>query len=188
MYEVELKVAADHDVVRPQLESLGAEPSSQVQQVDTYFDAPHREFADTDEALRVRTEESDQQTTTELTYKGPLVEEASKTREELTTELMDQDTTREILEALGFEHSATVRKQRERFAYGDFTITLDAVDRLGEFLEIETEVETEADVEPARKRAVEILEKVGLDVDEQIRRSYLELTLTESEENDDMDT
>jgi len=181
MYEVELKVATDHDTIRPRLASLGAEPSDQVEQVDTYFDAPHREFADTDEALRVRTEESDQQTTTELTYKGPLVEDASKTREELTTELGDQAATREILEALGFEHSVTVRKRRTRFAHEDFTITLDAVDRLGEFLEIETEVETESEVGSARDRAVEILETLELDADEQIRRSYLELTLAETD-------
>ena len=181
MYEVELKVEADHETVRPRLDSLGAEPLNRVRQVDSYFDAPHREFAETDEALRVRSEESDQRKTTELTYKGPLVEEESKTREELTTGLTDSEATKEILEALGFEHAATVRKRRERFDHDEFTITLDAVDGLGEFVEIETEVETEDDVEPARERAVEILRTLNLDPDEQIRTSYLELTLTEAE-------
>lgn len=181
MYEVELKIAADHESVRPRLDTLGAQPRNQVQQVDRYFDAPHRDFADTDEALRVRTEESEQKETTELTYKGPLVEDESKTREELTTRLVDQGTTAEILESLGFEHSATVRKHRERFDYEDYTITLDVVEGLGKFLEIETDVETESEVRLARERAVEILQMLGLDADEQIRVSYLELTLADTE-------
>ncbi len=181
MYEVELKIKTDHETVRPRLESLGAELHNQVQQVDSYFDAPHREFAVTDEALRVRTEESDRGTTTEFTYKGPLVEEASKTREELTTEVADPDATKAILGALGFEHRATVRKQRERFAHEGFTLTLDTVDGLGEFVEIETEVDTEADVEDARERAVDVLQTLGIEADEQIRTSYLGLLLAESE-------
>lgn len=180
MYEVELKVAADHATVRPRLESLGADQRRQVWQVDSYFDAPHREFAETDEALRVRVEESDQQTTTELTYKGPLVEAESKTREELTTGLADPDATRDILEALGFEHSATVEKQRERFDHEAFTLTLDTVEGLGEFLEIETEVETETAVEDARERAVDVLQTLDIDADEQIRTSYLGLLLAET--------
>lgn len=179
MYEVELKVEADHETIRAQLESLGAQPRHRVEQVDTYFDAPHRAFADTGESLRVRVEETDQQTTTELTYKGPLVEEASKTREELTTGLTDLEATTAILETLGFERASTVRKVRQRFDHDEFTITLDTVDGLGEFLEIETDVDTEAEVEAARERAVEILQECGLDAEEQIRTSYLELTMAD---------
>ena len=36
MYEVELKVRAEHDRVRPRLESIDAEPEGEVSQVDTY--------------------------------------------------------------------------------------------------------------------------------------------------------
>lgn len=177
MYEVELKLESDHETVRPRLVSLGAEPRNRVQQVDRYFDAPHRTFAETNEALRVREQESAQQTTPELTDKGPLVEDASKTREELTAAMTDPDATTAILEALGFEHSVTVRKQRERFDFEVFTITLNLVDQLGQFLELETE----AEIEPARERAVELDQTLGLDASDQIRKSYFELTLADAE-------
>lgn len=54
MYEVEVKVRADHEVVREALERLDAERRDTVVQRDVYYDAPHRDFAETDEALRIR--------------------------------------------------------------------------------------------------------------------------------------
>ncbi|KPN31452.1 hypothetical protein SY89_02199 [Halolamina pelagica] len=40
MYEVELKVEADHTRVRSALSGAGATPVDHVRQVDTYYDAP----------------------------------------------------------------------------------------------------------------------------------------------------
>ena len=56
MYEVELKLRADHEAVRAALDDAGASADVRVRQVDTYYDAPHRDFAETDEALRLRRE------------------------------------------------------------------------------------------------------------------------------------
>ncbi|WP_115863911.1 class IV adenylate cyclase [Halorussus litoreus] len=198
MYEVEVKVPADHAAVRERLAELGAEPVDAVVQRDTYYDAPHREFAETDEALRVREEtsaagdaetataEDDSEdtagvTTTELTYKGPLVEAESKTRREVETAVGDGEATREVLDALGFDPAATVRKDRERFALDGFTVTLDSVDGLGEFVEVETEVDAEESVESAREAAFGILRDLGLDPDEQVRTSYLGLLLADED-------
>ncbi|GAB7012867.1 class IV adenylate cyclase [Halolamina salina] len=178
MYEVELKVAADHDPVRSALSDAGAEPVDHVRQVDTYYDAPHREFAETDEALRLR-EETDLdagETTTKLTYKGPLVEAESKTREEHETAVTDGDAAAGILDGLGFEPAATVEKERERFDLDGYTVTLDAVDGLGSFVEIEREA-PESEIEAVREQAQERLRALGLDPDDQIRTSYLGLLL-----------
>ena len=46
MYEVELKLQADHDAVRSRLETLDADHVDSRRQVDTYYNAPHREFAE----------------------------------------------------------------------------------------------------------------------------------------------
>ena len=187
MYEVELKVRADHEAVRERLADRGAEPTEAVTQVDTYYDAPHRAFAETDEALRIREESrSDGETVAELTYKGPLVEAESKTRREVQTELGDGEAGGAILEALGFEPAATVRKERERFGVGEYTVTLDRVEGLGEFVEVETETD-EGGVEPARERAVELLRELDLDPDEQIRTSYLGLLLAADDSESDRD-
>ena len=178
MYEVELKVRADHGRVRDRLDELGATPLGRVEQEDVYYNAPHRDFADTDEALRIRTERANGDAETFITYKGPLVEEQSKTREEAETGVEDASAAREILAGLGFEPAATVRKERERYVHGDLTVTLDSVDGVGEFVEVETDVDGDRDaVAPARDDAIELLERLGLDDDDQIRTSYLGLKL-----------
>lgn len=184
MYEVELKVRADHGPVRERLDALGARHVGSVVQVDTYYDAPHRDFAETDEALRIRREspaEGEQQAC--LTYKGPLVEAESKTREEAETAVGDGDTAADVLAGLGFESAATVRKERERYTLGEQTVTLDTVDGLGEFVEVETEVETADAVEPAREAATDLLDGLGLDPAEGIRTSYLGLLLADGSDN-----
>jgi adenylate cyclase class 2 len=193
MYEVELKVRADHGAVRDRLDALGATRVGRVRQVDTYYDAPHRDFAETDEALRVREEtavaggsgerrDRDDGTETRLTYKGPLVERESKTREEAETAVADADAMRAVLDGLGFEPAATVEKERERYRAEGYTVTLDAVDGLGEFVEVETEVPGEAGVEAARESATALLERLGLDPKAGIRTSYLGLLLGAGEE------
>ncbi len=175
MYEVELKVQAEHDDVRQQLAAIDATLVGTVQQADVYYDAPDRNFAETDEALRVRTEQTDEETETRLTYKGPLVEQASKTREEAKTTVEDSDALSNILSGLGYEPAAEVQKKRTRFRLRGYTVTLDHVEGLGEFVEVETEVED--DIDTAREGAREVMKTIGLDPDEQIRTSYLGLLL-----------
>jgi adenylate cyclase class 2 len=180
MYEVELKVRTSHDAVRERLDALGAEGVGTVTQVDTYYDAPHRDFAETDEALRIRRETRDDEVTTRVTYKGPLVEEASKTRKEVETGIADADRFDDILDALGFSPAAVVEKKRERYALDGYTVTLDTVSDLGEFVEIEREA-PEAEVESVREGAVDRLRDLGLNPDDQIRTSYLGLLLDSPE-------
>jgi adenylate cyclase class 2 len=177
MYEVELKVRADHNNVRQQLDETDATLVGTVEQADVYYDAPDRNFAETDEALRVRTEQSGDETGTRLTYKGPLVEQASKTREEAKTTVGDSDALSDILSGLGYEPAAEVHKERTRFHLRGYTVTLDRVEGLGEFVEVETEVED--DIDTAREGARNVMETIGLDPDEQIRTSYLGLLLEE---------
>jgi len=179
MYEVELKLRADHDSLREQLDELGAEHVDSRKQIDTYYNAPHRDFAETDEALRMRYEQPvDGEAVTKVTYKGPLVEQESKTREEHETVVEDDQALSGILSGLGFEPATRVEKNREFYALDGYTITLDSVSNLGEFVEIEREAD-EADVETVREGAVDILSNLSLDPSEQIRTSYLGMLLAE---------
>ncbi|MFC6988544.1 class IV adenylate cyclase [Haloplanus sp. GCM10025708] len=178
MYEVELKVRAAHGPVRDRLVDRGAEHVGRVTQVDTYYDAPHRDFGETDEALRLRRETAHDEATTEtrITYKGPLVEAASKTREEFETGVVDGETMDAILGELGFSPAAVVEKDRDRYALEGYTVTLDSVADLGEFVEVERAAE-EASLESAREGAYDLLRSLELDPDAQIRTSYLGLLL-----------
>ena len=188
MYEVEIKVPADLDATRERLREAGAERVAAVRQRDTYYDAPHREFAETDEALRIRRETpltdgdespsgSDPDAATAVTYKGPLLEEASKTRAEHETGVDDGEALAAVLSGLGFEPAATVEKRREFWAYDGFTVTLDAVSGLDEYVEIERGVESEGEVDATREAAVAALDRLDLDAADQVRTSYLGLLL-----------
>ncbi|GAB3694541.1 class IV adenylate cyclase [Halorubrum pallidum] len=196
MYEVEIKVPADVDTVRERLRRADADRVDARRQRDVYYDAPHRDFARTDEALRLRREtplsasragatgsgsdsEEDATETTKLTYKGPLVDEESKTRVEHETGVDDDEAAAGIFAGLGFEPAATVEKRREFWRFEGYTVTLDRVDGLGEFVEIEREVETESAVASARDAAFDVLATLGLDGAEQVRTSYLGLLLAE---------
>lgn len=179
MYEVELKVEAEHDAVRDRLEALDAEYLGTVTQSDTYYDAPHRNFAETDEAFRVRRETRDGDSRVEITYKGPKVDSESKAREEIETGVESGDDVDAIVRSLGFEAAATVTKERDRYVLDGYTVTLDSVEGLGEYVEVEIESE---DVESAREGAKDVMADLDLDPDEQIRTSYLGLLLGDAEQ------
>jgi adenylate cyclase class 2 len=181
VYEVELKLHADHEAVRERLAAEGADPLGAVVQRDTYYDAPHRNFAATDEALRVRRVEEDGVVESRLTYKGPLVDDDSKTRREYETVVGNGETVAGALEALGFAPAAEVRKRRERFVLDDYLVTLDAVDEVGEFVEVEGEAR-EGEVDRVREEVAAVVERLGLDPAGSIRTSYLELLLGNSPE------
>ena len=193
MYEVEIKVPADLDATRKRLREVGAERVDVRRQRDTSYDAPHREFAETDEALRIRREtplahgereasDAEPAAASTLTYKGPLIEAASKTRAEHETGVDDGEALAAVLSGLGFEPAATVEKRREFWSYDGFTVTLDAVTGLDEYVEIEREVEEEGEVDAAREAAIAALDRLGLDADEQVRTSYLGLLLAGEED------
>lgn len=179
MYEVEVKVPADLERVRDRLADLDLSPTERVTQIDRYYDAPHRSFADTDEALRVRRQRSGDDERVEVTYKGPLVDEASKTREEVQTTVADEDAIDLILDRLGFDAAATVRKERTFYDVDGYTVTLDDVADVGRFVEVETAA-AEAELQEARRGAFDVLERLGLDPDDQVRTSYLGLLLDDS--------
>jgi adenylate cyclase class 2 len=181
MYEVEVKIRADHETVRAALQETDARRVGTVEQSDVYYDAPHRDFAETDEALRLREEVSPDSKETVLTYKGPLVEEDSKTREEIETPLAARDEFEAILDALGFEPAATVEKERERWQLDGYVVSLDRVNGLGQFVEVEAAAAEDA-IESTREGAYAVLRSLGLDPESQIRTSYLGLLLAQDDQ------
>jgi adenylate cyclase class 2 len=176
VYEVELKFRADHEAVREQLNGANAEQRGTVVQRDTYYDAPHRDFAETDEALRIRRVEREGEAESHITYKGPIVDDESKTRREHETGVDDGKAVAAALDALGFSPAAEVKKRREQFALGDHVVVLDTVEGLGEFVEVEGEA-GEGQIDPVRNAVKTTARRLGLDPDADMRTSYLELLL-----------
>lgn len=172
MIEIEVKVRADHSKSFPILKKIGAVKLGVEDQSDIYFAAPHRDFAKTDEALRIRSLDGQ----AVLTYKGPKLDGISKTREEFETPV-DETATIQILHSLGFSEAGVVRKKREVFRTGEITVCLDAVEGLGEFLEVEIVAENEKELETSRAKLFELLKEFGAGEKDSIRTSYLEMVL-----------
>lgn len=179
MLEVELKFATpDPEALAAAIESLGCGQFVETRQVDRYFAHPVRDFAQTDEALRLRSSAG----RTWITYKGPKLDADTKTRRELELALAESSDSlarfTEILVALGFRPVAEVRKTRRTtdvdFAGQKIEIALDAVDEVGHYVEFE--IQTGAEHAAAAKGAIqELARRLGLNGSE--RRSYLELLL-----------
>lgn len=178
--EVEQKFrVADLDAVAALLRAMGVVVQSPVQETDLYFQHPARDFAATDEALRIRQKAG----TCFLTYKGPKLDPVTKTRREIDLRLPESAATfpafRELLEALGFRPVAEVHKRRCK-AYvpwqdARIEVSLDQVHRVGVFVELEL-LATPDTADLARQRIRSLADRLELHENE--RRSYLELFLT----------
>jgi adenylate cyclase class 2 len=172
MLEIEIKVRVPDLVpVRERL-LLGHEGLPvKVHERDIYYNAPHRDFSITDEALRLRYAGG----SCTLTYKGKKMSEYRlKAREELICGVDPGETTELILQRLGFFKVAEVEKWREYYSYRGATVSLDEVTGLGSFVEIE------APGSPGLQNPEEfvraIAEELGIE-GEPILSSYLELLL-----------
>ena len=113
-YEVENKYRIEDVPATAQaLIALGTEFSPAIEQIDTYFKHPVRNFAQTDEALRLRRVADQNQ----ITYKGPKIDRSTKTRVELELPLAagaDRFSQyQELLERLDFQPVSEVKKRRQ---------------------------------------------------------------------------
>lgn len=136
-----------------------------------YLAHPARDFAATDEALRL----SSRGGKNDITYKGPKLDARSKARREIVVPVEEADAAREMLEALGFRAVREVRKTRAHYRAAGFEVALDDVPGLGTFVEIERMLPEGADRGAVEKEAFALLASWGITQTE--RRSYLELLL-----------
>jgi adenylate cyclase class 2 len=182
MLEVEMKFSGvAFGPLERRLAEWDARPEPPRHDADHYFNAPDRDFARTDEALRLRRIGS----ANFVTYKGPKRDATTKTRTEIEVPLAEGDRAAEdfirLLTHLGYRPVAVVRKRRRVYHLqrGGFPveICLDEVDRLGQFAELEVQAPKEQ-LEAARAVLQQLAAELGLTANE--RRSYLELLLARS--------
>jgi adenylate cyclase class 2 len=189
VYEVEQKYpVADVTALEARLASLGARWRDATDQVDRYFSHPSRDFAVTDEALRVRVTPRG----TVITWKGPRVDAAAKARREIELPLEPAtapgieaalgptalDRWTELLEALGFRPVREVAKRRRAATLpwegAAIEVAVDRVVGLGHFVELELQAEA-AGIAAAAARVASLARALGCGEAEP--RSYLELLL-----------
>ena len=201
MYEVEQKYPlADVPAVEVALARLGATWHGTAGQVDRYFNHPSRDFAITDEALRLRRTDD----TLAITWKGPRLDATAKARREIELPLAEAavpaaagaeaavpaaagaeaavpatlDRWTELLGALGFRQVLEVAKRRRlatvAWQGAAIEIAIDHVAGLGDFVELELQADA-AGIAAAAARVESLARELGCTNPE--RRSYLEMLL-----------
>jgi adenylate cyclase, class 2 len=184
MLEVEMKFpGADFPSLEKRLAEWSARADEALEEADHYFNAPDRDFARTDEALRLRRIG----TANRVTYKGPKRPSRGKTRTEIEVPLAEGDRVAadflQLLTHLGYRPVAVVHKRRRiyHFERDSFALEVcrDEVDGLGRFAEIEIQAPEEREHD-AQRVLHAVANELGLTKDE--RRSYLELLLAAREQ------
>jgi adenylate cyclase class 2 len=179
MLEIEMKFPIpDFSPLEQILAEWGARAEEPQRNADHYFNAPDRDFAVTDEALRVRRIGE----VNRVTYKGPKRDTKAKVRAEIEVGLAEGERPAgdfmRLLENLGYRPVAVVRKRRRPYHLHregfDMEVCLDEVDGLGSYVEVEI-VAPEDRLEQAHAVLTRVALALGLANSE--RRSYLELLL-----------
>jgi adenylate cyclase class 2 len=179
MLEIEVKYRVnDFAALEAKLHQWKAEQREERDDSDEYFRVPHRDFAKSDEAFRLRRIGAKNF----ITYKGPRTDAMTKTRLEIEVPLAEgnepaQDFER-MVEALSFTPVAVVCKHRRIFDLkrSDYQIEvcLDQVQDVGSFVELEIMAPQE-ELEQAKTVLFQLAQELGLKKSE--RRSYLEMLL-----------
>jgi adenylate cyclase class 2 len=118
-----------------------------------------------------------------LSYKTPnILNTGVETREEIEVEVVgDVQTVRELLEKLQAKPLVSVTKERAEYTltYEDvgFTVTLDRVETLGSFVEIELVSTQKGDVKQLIALGDQLAAELGVDLSKKISLGYHELML-----------
>lgn len=175
MIEVEVKAKIDNfQDIEDRLNKIGANKSKKEFQEDIYFNSPIVDFTKTDEALRIRTTKENNNKNTFITYKGPKIDKSSKTRKEIEIAIEDSKKCSEIFKEIGFIAVRTVKKNRQYYNYENFEISLDDIEGLDPYMEIEISLEDDSDYNEAQNSIFKLFKKLGI-TDGFERTSYLEL-------------
>ena len=178
-FEVEQKFRLHNSVeLETRLRNLGIESFAAVEQIDSYFAHPSRDFGATDEAFRLRRVGD----ANFITYKGPRVDATTKTRREMELPLSDGKeyaaNFQEMLVSLGFRFVADVRKLRRTatvlWQKAGVEVAIDEVQSVGLYCELEL-IANKSEIDTAKALLASLAAELGLHDCE--LRSYLELLL-----------
>jgi adenylate cyclase class 2 len=142
--EIEIKVRIGKgNNLKEFLEKEGKKDYSS-RQKDEYYTPAHENFTSVEpvaEWLRLR----DSEGKFSINYKKWHYDTDGKSHhcDEYETKVVDIDALRNIFLALDFKHLVTVDKLRSVWSYQDYEISLDTVEGLGDFVEIEYKGNTE---------------------------------------------
>ena len=147
--EIEAKLKVDSlPEVEQKLAEVGAEFLAEQLQTDFLFDDANAALTTTDRCLRLRRQSIAGSERYFLTYKGAKEKSNFKKRQEIEIEIIEAESAKMLLSALGYDKVMVVEKKRRLWQLGGCSVALDQLPLLGDFVEIEgPDDETIADVQ-----------------------------------------
>ena len=142
-------------------------------QIDTYYNSPRKNFLvyknNISHWFRVREEERG----SSINYKiwQPEDSEHQTHSLEYESQISSPESIHKMFVALGFEFLVAVKKKRRRYLLGSIEISIDQVDGLGEYIELEYKGELDT-IENARERLFTCISEIGADVCERDKIGY----------------
>jgi adenylate cyclase, class 2 len=160
MIEAEVKARSNHKKLLELLERNGAKYAGSQTMIDAYYSLKP------DEDLRIRRSDKG----VFITFKGPKI--IGKSRKEINLQVHDGKDADKLLNALGHQRICVIKKKRVEYEIDDASVSLDTVEGLGDFAEIE--------IMTPEDRLSSTLDKINkiakkLDVGPFIDQSYPEL-------------
>ncbi|MEA1999176.1 MAG: class IV adenylate cyclase [Euryarchaeota archaeon] len=181
MIEVETKLKINNiEQMEDRLKGLKGTYKDEKTELDLYFDHQDTRIFRNGGALRVRDADGKYR----LTYKGPKKDDETTSREEIEIGIESAREMQKILAELGFYMLCEVRKQRKTYLLGDLIVTLDEVEGLGEFIELEGKASNDAEYKEKKKEIFMLLNDLELSSEVISKKSYLEMILDEKRLND----
>jgi predicted adenylyl cyclase CyaB len=169
--ELEAKVAIDDiEAMEKRLETLGAQRIGRYVETDSFFDFSDRRLKNADSAIRLRDRKdlATQQSNYRLTYKGPCLEGTYKCRREVEFPVEWPEQVQAFLEAIELICFAQYTKHRNCWRWGDCSIEVDYLEKVGRFIEVEG---------PSEERIRQVLASLDLAERPSIRESYLAMAI-----------
>ncbi len=174
MKNIEVEIQAfikDPTKIEARLNEVGKFVKSR-KQVDKYYVLPHRDFFAKDmpdEYLRIRYEEGRNHLNYSFLHFGE--DGWLKATEEYETLVDKPETIEEIFEKINLILKVVVKKTRKYFDCGDFEVTLDNIENLGDFMEVEAKKDF-GGIDKTRKACEDFLNSLNVEYEVQKEMGY----------------
>ncbi|MHA2363712.1 MAG: class IV adenylate cyclase [Candidatus Hodarchaeales archaeon] len=190
-FEVELKVKISEEEkskIQNYIQENNPVYLGEIEHIDLYFDKKdsNLSLAIEDKALRLRTARKTNDPSSsrlDVTFKGPKIKSTSKTRQEFELYLVPNSSYKDVLaffEALDYQQKISVRKKRKDYQLqGGVKLSLDEVEVLGNFIELEVVSHTFEEITEAEDKLWILIRNIlgDISIDRSIMESYVEMLL-----------
>ncbi len=181
--EVEIKLIVKNPVkIEKQLLRMGKFIKSK-KQVDKYFTSPQKDFfakKPTIEYLRVRYEDKKNHLNYSFCHLNK--DNSLISTDEFETVIERPEIVEQILKKIGMICKVTVIKTRKYFEIKNFEVTLDHIDKLGDFLEIEAKKDF-GSINKTKQACIQLLEKLNIEYERCPEMGYPDMLIEKAKKS-----